>query len=176
MPMYVASRGITGRVVGTSQKRTEHETNKQRVSLQHRLYVPCMCSTCGGCLLGMLIFSGGAALVVLGFLAQFISDPELPLDDTSHLTTQMTNNFTHAVIEKDVNMKMHLKNLAYFGAMVMAVGGFVLIFVCVIVFETRDKVFELMARKKITTLKKNPNFYELIIESLKLQEEDHYTG
>ncbi len=173
--MYVASRGITGRVVGTTQRPTEHETNKQRVSLQHRLYVPCMCSTCGGCLLGMIVFSGGAALVVLGFLAQFISDPELPLDETSHVTTQTTSNYTHAVIQNDVDMKMHLKNLAYFGAMVMAVGGFILIFVCVIVFETRDKVFELMAHKRITTLKKSPNFYELIIESLKLQEEN-YTG
>ena len=58
----------------------------------------------------------------------------------------------------------------------MSVGGFIFIFVCVMTCETRDKVFELMGEGKMTSLIRNPDFYDLIIETMKLKEERYNSG
>ncbi len=88
--MYIASRGIKGSVIGTFHRNKEKE--KSKVPVKHRLYVPCMYSTCLSCFLGLIIFGGGATLVVLGFVSQYLRSTDVSSLDNMLQMSETANN------------------------------------------------------------------------------------
>ena len=107
--MYIASRGIKGSVIGTFHRSKEKE--KRKVPVKQRLYVPCMYSTCLSCFLGLIIFGGGATLVVLGFVSEYLRSTDvsglqgiLQIDESGNIThTDSIRNNTLQVIRSNVS-------------------------------------------------------------------------
>ena len=187
--MYIASRGIRGNVIGSGPRKVKKEKKKQPIA--HRLYVPCMYYTCVGCFMGVIIFGTGAALVVYGFLTYIISQRQvLNSLSTAVPTLQPWNATLYYEFENTTNnmnkepaatdtfsfIETLKDSLALVRAVICSIGGFMLMVVCVITCETRDKVFELMDRGKITGLQKNPDFYKLILETQKMKEDEFDSG
>ncbi len=183
--MYIASRGIQGSVIGSGPRKPKKE--KKKLPISHRLYVPCMFYTCAGCFVGTLIFGAGAILVVFGFLTYMGSLHHSPsLHSTAVPTLQpilwnvsfsyISKNNTDGESETFSLLEILKGSLALIGAVVCSIGGFILMVVCVITCETRDKVFELIDHGKMTGLQKNPDFYKLILETQKVKEEEFDSG
>ena len=151
--MFAASRGISG-IAGVTKK-TGHRP-KESLPLRERLYIPCMWSTCGGCFVGLVIFCGGTALVVVAYFADHFS---------SSVIIEHHHNTTVIVTNSNSTLKFFLHALSYIGPIIMGIGAFLVIMIVVVVCETRDKVLDLMQKqRKGKDVKKNPDLYKLIME------------
>ena len=164
--MFAASRGISVRIAGVKAKE-EVKAKKRKVPIKERLYVPCMCTTCGGCLLGFFILCAGSVMVITAYFAKFLYPKEV---------IKVQNNQTDSAIVNNFSFVLHLKSFSYIGPPFMAVGAFIMILTCVVVCETRDKVLDLMHGQRRSDMKKRPDFYELIMMEIKQREEDTLKG
>ena len=171
--MFAASRGISSRIVGAGKRSKDgpnggHRKRKRRkMTLKQRMYLPFMWSTCVGTFLGFIVLCGGTAMCVVGYFAEYFATTE---------TVSNTSNGTDIVITKDSSMQFHIKNLTFVGPIFMGIGAFIIVVACVVVFETRDKVLDLMEEQQRTAAKKKPDFYDLIVAQMKKKEEDILRG
>ncbi len=158
--MYVASRGIS-RIVGAGTSVSAKP--KERRPLRERLYMPCMCSTCTGCLLGIVFLSGGAVMVVLGYFADNLS--------IKHTPTIQGNGTSEIVVTRDSYIFFWISSLTYVGPLLMSVGTFCIVIACVVVMETRDKVLEIVDVRKRALVQKKPDLYDLVLAEIQRHEE-----
>ena len=171
--MFAASRGISSRIVGAGRRSKDgpnggHRKRKRRkMTLKQRMYLPFMWSTCLGTFLGFLVLCGGTAMCVVGYYAEYFATTE---------TVSTTVNGTDTVIIKDSSMQFHIKNLTFVGPIFMGIGAFIIVVACVVVFETRDKLLDIMEEQQRTAAKKKPDFYDLIVAQMKKKEEDILRG
>ena len=106
-------------------------------------------------------------MCVVGYYAEYFATTE---------TVSNTSNGTDIVITKDSSMQFHIKNLTFVGPIFMGIGAFIIVVACVVVFETRDKVLDLIEEQQRTAAKKKPDFYDLIVAQMKKKEEDILRG
>ena len=171
--MFAASRGISSRIVGAGRRNKEGPNNghrkrkRRKMTMKQRLYLPFMWSTCLGTFLGFLVLCGGTAMCVVGYYAEYFATTE---------TISTTVNGTDIVIIKDSSMQFHIKNLTFVGPIFMGIGAFIIVVACVVVFETRDKLLDIMEEQQRTAAKKKPDFYDLIVAQMKKKEEDILRG
>ena len=106
-------------------------------------------------------------MCVVGYYAEYFATTE---------TISTTVNGTDIVIIKDSSMQFHIKNLTFVGPIFMGIGAFIIVVACVVVFETRDKLLDIMEEQQRTAAKKKPDFYDLIVAQMKKKEEDILRG
>ena len=171
--MFAASRGISSRIVGAGRRNKEGPNNghrkrkRRKMTLKQRMYLPFMWSTCLGTFLGFLVLCGGTAMCVVGYYSEYFATSE---------TISTTVNGTDIVIIKDSTMQFHIRNLTFVGPIFMGIGAFIIVVACVVVFETRDKLLDIMEEQQRTAAKKRPDFYDLIVAQMKKKEEDILRG
>ena len=167
--MFAAGRGISTGIIGV--KKTKKKPKRTDLTLRERLYLPFMWTTCVTCFLGLILLSGGIAMVVIGYFAKHFSAvillPQLPSNNTQNHTD---------VFISDPKLQGILKSLCYFGPPIMAIGAFVIILSCVVVCETRDKVLDLVKDQRQEIMKTRPDFYDLIQREIRRREEDIKRG
>ena len=106
-------------------------------------------------------------MCVVGYYAEYFATTK---------TVFNTTNGTEVFISRDTRMQFHIKNLTFVGPIFMGIGAFIIVVACVVVFETRDKVLDIMEEQKRTAAKKRPDFYDLIVAQMKKKEEDILRG
>ena len=115
-------------------------------------------------------------MVVAAYWSEYLATHQIEESTMTGANTTHTTHTNHTVITKNSNLHYHISNLAYVGPMFMGVGAFIIIIACVVVFETRDKVFELINHQRMTSLKQNVDFYDIIVENMKMREEEGLSG
>ncbi len=106
-------------------------------------------------------------MCVVGYYAEYFA---------TTTTMQRTVNGTEIVISRNSSMQFHIKNLTFVGPIFMGIGAFMIVVACVVVFETRDKVLDILEEQKRTAAKRRPDFYDLIVAQMKKKEEDILRG
>ncbi len=78
-------------------------------------------------------------------------------------------NETDEIVHVNTALRFHISNLRYIGPLFMGIGSFLTIVACVIVFETRDKVIQMMEGSQWKAYKKENrvDFYDLIVLEMK---------
>ena len=163
---------VSAGIVGV--KRKKKKPKRTDLTLRERLYLPFMWTTCVTCFLGLILLSGGIAMVVIGFFAQHFSAMIL----LPHLPTNNTQNQTDILISDPELQHVQgiLKSLCYFGPPAMAIGAFIIILSCVVVCETRDKVLDLGKDQRQEVMRSRPDFYDLILREIRRRGEDIKRG
>ncbi len=113
-------------------------------------------------------------MVIAAYWSEYLATHQV--EDSTDRTGANTTQTNYTVITRNSNLHYHISNLAYVGPMFMGIGAFIIIIACVVVFETRDKVFELINHQRMTSLKQNLDFYDIIVENMKMREEEGLSG
>ncbi|KAI4480015.1 hypothetical protein M0802_014292 [Mischocyttarus mexicanus] len=103
----------------------------------------CLWHACKALGIGLLLMLLGACMATIGYYADQLS-----------VAQEIRGNLTIKV--KNESREFHLNNLSYAGPIVMGVGGFIVVAVCVMTFEARDsaaKVVPARFRFNQSTLK-----------------------
>ncbi|CAH1774795.1 unnamed protein product [Owenia fusiformis] len=125
---------------------------KKRRTSKYRFHLPFLWRACVACILGLLIIGGGGAMCSFGFLADEYS------------TSEHINKTTKARYDiVDHQLRSHLKNSVYGGAVLMGFGLFVIVVSCVIVCDERDRQIKEMEEADVEREKNKPSFYDAII-------------
>ena len=86
----------------------------------------CLWSVCKTSSLAMCLIVIGATMAVVGFYAPELSSQEM-----------VSGNTTYTAV--NTNMHWHLKNLTFVGPAFMGLGSVIIVAICVMTFEARDK-------------------------------------
>ena len=136
---------------------TYHKRNRKKVPFQ--CYIPFLWSTFIGTMAGFAIMTGGCAMCVVGYYADYYSS--VPI-----------RNATHSYSLRDDSAYLRLRSLTYIGPILMGTGCFIVVVACVVVCETRDKVLRARAEEdpKKRKKKKKLEAYDLILDKVKVQQ------
>ena len=140
---------------------------KKKEKRKFRCYIPCLWQAMVAAGAGLFVVLVGTGMCVIGYYTgydNFLSidlDSNPELDDNDTLTVEADNT--------TVILGGHLKFFTYVGPVLMSFGCFTLVFSCVVVCETRDKVLELMDERKKLGLDPNQidiDFFRLVVPQL----------
>ncbi|OTF75849.1 hypothetical protein BLA29_006103, partial [Euroglyphus maynei] len=110
-----------------SAKKSATNTNDEKTK-QNRLVFSkhCFCVAFKALSMGVILFSAGTIMSIVGFFADSLATETVRLDNGTYTTT--INNGT----------KLHLHNMTYVGPVIMGLGFIVIVAACVLTFEVRD--------------------------------------
>ncbi|KAK2585892.1 hypothetical protein KPH14_010480 [Odynerus spinipes] len=126
----------------------------------------CLWHACKALGIGLLLMLLGACMATIGYYADQLS-----------VAQEIRGNLTVKV--KNESREFHLNNLSYAGPIVMGVGGFIVVAVCVMTFEARDsaaKVVPARFRFNQSTLKGTRNQRNRRSTSCQTTKWDHQYG
>ena len=155
-----------GAVVAVPRTTAPRTTEKRKF----RCYLPFMWSALAMSFFGITVIVTGTAMCVAGwYLGHFGADDRLPTPVVSSPNATGGMGQAPSVFGVSVDMPP-ARGLAYAGPVVMSFGCFAVVFACVVVCETRDRVLETMDDRVRRGLPARPpggidaDFYALVVE------------
>jgi len=136
---------------------------RRKEKRKFRCYLPFMWSALAMSFVGILIIVGGTVMCIAGwYLGHFDDEPEPEVVPAANATPAVVGVVSMEILPG--------RGLAYTGPVIMSFGCFAVVFACVIVCETRDRVLETMDERVRRGLPARPpggidaDFYALVVE------------
>ena len=160
---------------------TAARSRRKEKRRKFRCYLPFMWSAFAMSFLGITIIVTGTAMCVAGWYLGHFGDDAFRPEPSSGSQNASYVGETSAVVGVLVDIPP-ARGLAYAGPVVMSFGCFAVVFACVVVCETRDRVLETMEDRIRRGLPARPpggiqaDFYALVVEVRKRRVERQRHG